>query len=452
MKDITSEQIETRVAMWQQVREEIYRCMKRAGDALFNLTDALLSESQATSLAELSLSPSFERKWPSIYEALEDGSIDIEKLRAVWIKALLAETGEDELIWMAVDSSVVERPDAHTSEDRGIIHLSNLPLVDKPIGVGWTVSSVVLLPEQPCSWAPILDQHRVRTDQTPIQVAIAQLQALNPLFGKRRVILLADRGYCTPEFLRACHDLGISVIIRMKSDRKLYRPAVRRYKKGPMPKDGPLFQGKRQETHGAPEAEVCELDAAGRVVRTSRWSDLHFKQDRDLSVKVIRVEREAAKDTKRDPRVSWFVMLDDVVPLGEVARSYGLRFSQEHGYRFLKGDLLWTQVHVRTPEQFDRWSWLVLIVFNQLYLARALGAAMFRPWECKERPVTPRQVRRMMPTLLSQLGTPARPCQPRGKAPGRPKGFHPQPAQRYPVIVKNPKKKKTPKKPLQATA
>jgi hypothetical protein len=189
MKDITSEQIETRMAVWQHVREDIYQCMNRAGDALFNLTDALLSKSQATSLAEWSLSPRFERKWPSVYEALEDGSLDLEKLRAVWVKALLGEKGEDELIWMAVDSSVVERPDAHTSQDRGIIHLSNLPLVDKPIGVGWTVSSVVLLPEQPCSWVPILDHHRVRTDQTPIQVAIAQLQALKPLFGKRRVIL-----------------------------------------------------------------------------------------------------------------------------------------------------------------------------------------------------------------------------------------------------------------------
>ena len=452
MKDITSEQIEMQVAVWQHVREQIYRCMNRAGDALFNLADALLSESQATSLAELSLSPSFERKWPSVYEALEDGRIDLEKLRAVWVEALLADKGEDELIWIAVDSSVVERPDAHTSEDRGMIHLSNLPLVTKPIGVGWTMSSVVLLPDVPSSWVPILDVQRVRTEQTPIGVAIAQLQALKPLLGKRRVLLLADRGYCTPEFLRACRELGISVIVRMKSDRKLYRPAVRRHTKGPLPKDGPLFQGKRQESHGVPEAEACEVDAKGRAVRTSRWSDLHFKEDRDLSVKVIRVEREAAKDTKRDPRISWFVMLDEVVPLEAVAKSYRLRFSQEHGYRFLKGDLLWTAVHVRTPEQFERWSWLVAIVFNQLGLARALGAAMFRPWECKERPVTPGQVRRVMPTLLAQLGTPARPCQPRGKAPGRPKGFHPQPAHRYPVIVKNPKKKKTPAVPLQEPA
>jgi len=42
MKDITSEQVDEKVAVWQHVRGEIYRCMKRAGDALFNLTDALL--------------------------------------------------------------------------------------------------------------------------------------------------------------------------------------------------------------------------------------------------------------------------------------------------------------------------------------------------------------------------------------------------------------------------
>jgi hypothetical protein len=374
----------------------------RAGDALFNLADALLSESQAKSLAELSLSPSFQRKWPSVYAALQDGIIAIDKLRAVWMEALLADIGEDELVWIAVDSRCVERPDAETSEDRGVVHLSNLPLVDKAIGVGWTESTVVLLPKQACSWTPILDQQRVSTEQTPVKVAIAQLQALKPLCGKRRVLLLADRGYCTPEFLRACSELGISVIIRMKSDRKLYRPAVRLHKKGPMPKDGALFQGKRSETHAVPDAQVCEQDAQGRAVRTSKWDNLHFKEDRELAVKVIRVEREAAKNTKRDPRVSWFVMLDDAVALQDIASGYRLRFSEEHCYRFLKQKLLWTSVHVRTPEQFERWSWLVACVFNQLCLARDLGQACYRPWERKEGELSPGQVRRVMPTLLCQ--------------------------------------------------
>ena len=70
MKNSTSEQDEKPMTVLEQHRQEIYGCLKRAGDALFNLTDAVLSESQARSLAELSLSPSFERKWPSLYEAL----------------------------------------------------------------------------------------------------------------------------------------------------------------------------------------------------------------------------------------------------------------------------------------------------------------------------------------------------------------------------------------------
>jgi len=449
MNDTTSPQVQPNVlARLQGIRQQVYGCFKRARDALFNLTDALLSESQAQSLPELSLSAFFERKWPSVYEALEDGWIDVEQLRAVWVNALLSEKGKDEPVWIAVDASGIERADARTSQDRGIIHLSNLPLVDKPIGVGWLFSTVTLLPDEPSSWAPILDQQRIQTEHTPIQVAIAQLQALKPLLGKRRVIVLADRGYCTPTFLRACHDLGYSCLVRLKSDRRLYGPGIRLHKKGPAPKDGALFQGKRKETQAAPEALWVEQDAKGRTVRISSFSNLHFKEDRELLLKVVRVERESAKDTKRDPRVSWFVMLDDFIALQEVASHYCRRFSQEHCYRFLKQDLLWTQVHVRTPEQFERWSWLVVTAFNQLCLARELGQALHRPWERQERSITPGQVRRVMPSLLVQLGTPARLCRPRGISPGRAKGFRPKPAARFPVIRKHPKK---PKKPLKAS-
>ncbi|GAC1558075.1 MAG: hypothetical protein NVS2B2_16320 [Ktedonobacteraceae bacterium] len=65
---------------------------------------------------------------------------------------------------------------------------------------------------------------------------------------------------------------------------------------------------------------------------------------------------------------------------------------------------------------------------------------MRQPWELNGRPVTPRQVRRVMPAILLQVGTPARPCQPRGKSPGRPKGFHPKRATHYPYIRKTSKK------------
>jgi hypothetical protein len=429
----------------KDIRQQLYASFERGADALFNLSDALLSESQAQSLPELSLSPVFERKFPSVYEALEDGRINVEQVRALWVKVLLAERAETEPIWLGVDGSNLARPDARTSADRTIIHLSNLPLVEKPIGIGWTFSTVVLLPEQTSSWTPILDQQRISSEQTAIEVAIAQLRVLKPLFGNRRVILLADRWYGTPEFLRACHELGYSVLIRLKSNRKLYRVPMRRHKLGAPPKDGPLFQGKRPETHGTADEVWSEDPPEGRRVQISRWNHLHFQQDRALDLSVIRVEREAAKGTKRDPRVSWFVMLDASIPLSQIAQQYRRRFSQEHNYRFLKQALLWTRVHVRTPAQFERWSWLVAVVFNQLYLARELGQALHRPWERTDRPVTPQQVRRVMPTILSQVGTPARPCQPRGKSPGRAKGFRPKPAPRFPVV------RKTLKVPLKAS-
>jgi hypothetical protein len=429
----------------KHIRQDLYESLERGADALFNLGDALLCESQAQSLPELSLSPVFERQWPSVYEALEDGRINVEQVRAIWVSVLLADRAENEAIWIAVDGSNIARPGARTSADRTIIHLPNLPLVDKAISIGWTFSTVVLVPEQTSSWTPILDQQRISSEQTAIGVAIAQLQALKPLFGNRRVIILADRWYGTPEFLRACHELGYSVLIRLKSNRKLYRVPVRIHPRGAPPKDGPLFQGKRPETHGQACEVWSEQHPSGTRVQISRWNHMHFQQDRSLDLSVIRVERAAAKGTKRDPRVSWFVMLDAVIPLPQIAQQYRRRFSQEHGYRFLKQELLWTRVHVRTPEQFERWSWLVALVFNQLYLARELGQALHRPWECTDRPVTPQQVRRVMPAILLQVGTPARPCQPRGKSPGRAKGVRPEPAPRFPVV------RKTLKVPLKAS-
>ncbi len=67
----------------REFRQQAYDCMERRGDALFSLCDGLLSEPQARSLPELSHSPFFERKWPSVYAALADGKIDIEALRRV---------------------------------------------------------------------------------------------------------------------------------------------------------------------------------------------------------------------------------------------------------------------------------------------------------------------------------------------------------------------------------
>jgi len=77
-------------------------------------------------------------------------------------------------------------------------------------------------------------------------------------------------------------------------------------------------------------------------------------------------------------------------------RAYLRRFDVEHTYRFSKNMLGWTTPSLCTPEQADRWTWLVLAALTQLRLARGLVDDLRLPWERPLDPakLTPARVRR----------------------------------------------------------
>ncbi len=260
-------------------------------------------------------------------------------------------------------------------------------------------------------------------------------------------MLLADRWYAVLRFVQACQAVQCPALLRLK--RKLYHrsPVREAGKRGAPRKHGALLQGSRPETLEAPDATWEGEDEQGQRVVVSCWHHLHFQEDVQTEMGAIRVQREVARGTKRDPKESWFVWTgEQLPPLEQVRLWYRKRFSQEHGYRFLKQALLWDEVRVRTPEPMERWNWVVACACNQVCLAHELGQAVQRPWESRQRPVTPQQVRRAMPSILSQLGTPVRASQPRGKSPGWTKGRRRTPAPRFPVVKKRPAKGKKPTK------
>jgi hypothetical protein len=264
-----------------------------------------------------------------------------------------------------------------------------------------------------------------------------------------RPIILADRWYACAPFLREMVAVPASCLLRVKCNRVFYRPALPRQpgQRGRTRLDGARFQCCDPSTHGQPDASWEGTDAKGRRIEVQCWKRLHLRQAREIEVSVIQVMRHGAEGSARDPAVSWFVWKgDEPAPLAEISPTYRLRSSQEHAYRLDKQVLLWDKPRFRTPEQTERWTQVVACVHNQLVLARPLVEAVYRPWEHRRGVVTLPQVRRAMPTLLFELGTPARPPQPRGKAPGRPKDFHPQPATRHPVIRKTSKTSKKHKK------
>jgi len=423
----------------RQFRHDLYDCFVKAKGALFNTIDALLTETSAKSFPELSQSPWFERKWSSLYEAFEDGRIDEKRMREVFALSL-PKADAEKWLWLGIDASKIARPDAVTSADRTAQHVHNLPECKNPVTFGWQFSTLVVLPPTPRSWTYILDQQRVSSQTTAIEVATTQLARLLPHLPAKTIVAL-DRGYDATWLWCRCSGLGIGILGRLKNNRCLYRVApVPTGKKGAPRKDGDKLQPKDVTTHAEPDGTWKGMDSKERPVEVTWWKQMHVKQARWLQLTVLRVVRPHATNKKRDPRVSWFVWIGEPeADLAQIALGYALRFGQEHGYRFDKQALLWEQPRLRTPEQFERWSHVVAMVHNHLVLARDLVEPERRPWESTQRPATPQQVRHAINKLLPRLGTPARPPQPRGKSKGRSKGAQIHKATRFPVVRKRPK-------------
>ena len=428
----------------QSYRQQTYGCLKRAGDALFNMADALITETQAKSFPQLSLSPFFERRWHSLYESLEDGQIDQNQLQKVFIKYLPMPSEGKRLIW-GIDATSISRPFSITSPDRTAMPIHNIPhSVPKKataITFGWKYSTVTVLPESPSSRTYILDQCRISSDKTDIQVAFEQIQQLVPL-SPMRPLILVDRGYDSNWFWCKCSGLPIDALARLKGNRCFYKSApAPTGKKGAPRKDGAKLKLDNPSTQNNPDEIYDTTDEKGRVVSIHCWKHMHVKDARWLDLTIIQVIRPHASDKERDPRISWFVYIGQDPPEGfaQIALLYYLRFSQEHGYRFDKQALLWTKPRLRTPEQFDRWSHIVAIAHNQLVLAHDLVEPELHPWENKHRTPTLQHVRRGLAKLLTQLGTPVPPPTPRGKSKGRSRGELVRKAQRFPVVHKTAK-------------
>jgi hypothetical protein len=425
----------------QQVRHEIYSCFYRAKDALFDMIDALITETQAQSFPELSRSPLFQRKWHSLYEALQDGKMNTKSLQETFIKYIPAPS-EGKRSVLGVDVTPIERPFSPTLSDRTAMPMHNIPHAapkkSTAITFGLRYSTVVVLPEEPSSWTFILDQRRVSSVKTDIEVAFEQLAEIVPQLPHRPLILF-DRGYVAIWLWCKLSGLACDALGRLKSNQAFYKPAPPHTgKKGQPRKDGEKLKLDDTSTQKNFNGTWEGNDAKGHSVQIRWWNKMHMKTARWLELTIIQVIRPRASGSERDPRMSWFAYIgqDPKEGIAQVTLLYGLRFGQEHGYRFDKQALLWTEPRLRTPEQFDRWTHIVTIAHNLIVLARGLIEAELRPWENKQREQTPQQVRRGLAKFLPEIGTPAHPPKPRGKSKGRSCGTVVPKAKCFPVVRK----------------
>ncbi|MFE4961281.1 transposase, partial [Streptomyces sp. NPDC056653] len=360
---------------------------------------------------------------------------------------------------IALDVTPWPRPDAECSPQR--LHCHRPCRCDgvRQTIPGWPYQVAAALGGGRSSWTGPLDAVRLGPEDDPTEVTAAQIRDLVARLeragqwrsGDLPVLFVLDSGYDLVRLTWLLREEPVRLLGRIRADRVMRAPAGKRRGTHPgrPPRHGAEFRLAQAATHPAPVQESAGVhDRFGQVLARC-WGHLHPKLDRRGSWADHEGELPIVEGTlvhlavehlpgNRDPKPLWLWHSDPDATAHDVDRLWRIflrRFDIEHTFRFFKQTLGLTRPRLRTPEQADRWVWLILAAYAQLRLARPLAEDLRRPWEKPLTPdqLTPGRVRRGYPRIRRTVGTPARAPKASHPGPGRPKGRTSIPAPRHPV-------------------
>jgi hypothetical protein len=143
-------------------RQEFYTSLTLRADALFELTDAVLcADGPVRSLVDLTLVAEHRRGHGAMYDALNQGRVEPERIRRSLSSLLLPRTSDGRLV-LAVDVSPWLRSDAATSAERLFCHVYGRGKGQAQLIPGWPYSFVAALEPGRTSWTAMLDAIRLR--------------------------------------------------------------------------------------------------------------------------------------------------------------------------------------------------------------------------------------------------------------------------------------------------
>ena len=454
-------------------RGEVFRCLSRRGDALLELADAVLCRpGRVHMLAELSLEPECRRGHGAVYDAVNAGQVRIARLRRA-LAALPLPRWDDGRIRLAADVSNWLRPDAATSPDRLFCHCYARGKGNAQLIPGWPYSVIAALEPGRTSWTLPLDAVRLGPADDATEVTAAQLRQVAERIiaaghwrdGDPDIVVVFDAGYDLTKLAWLLRDLPVEVLGRLRSDRVMYFPALPRLPgtNGRPLRHGAAFRLADPATWPAPAAVTSTATTRYGTARAAAWGRLHQQLaaragwegfDGELPVvegTLIRLHVDRLPGD-RTPEPLWLWSSAAGTSAGQVDRAWQAflrRFDIEHTFRFLKQVLGWTRPKLRDPAAADRWTWIILACYAQLYLARHLAADIRLPWQqpCPPGRLTPARVRRGFRNIRQTLPDLAGAPKPGKPGPGRPPGSKNQrPATRHDVgktVTRDQPKKKT---------
>lgn len=436
-------------------RSQFHASLTRWGDALFELCDAALcATGPVGSVPSLSLEPEFSRSHGSLYKSLAKGRIDEGRLRAL----LVDHRPKSWPMIFAVDASTFDRCDAECSPERGFYYSASKHSAGQPIVAGWNYQWICQLSFSPDSWTAPLDAMRVPPTKDTTNATAEQIRRLvGKLPSDAEVpLFVLDAGYDPIGIGHDLADARLEVLCRIRDDRVFYADAPTRPNRpkesgGRPPRHGKRWTCSDPQSWPEPSANLVAADPRYGTVTVTAWFGMHprllcrghwsdFDKPPIVKGSVIRVDVEhLPKPTSRTKKTLWLWWSGEGEPdLDRCWRAYLRRFDIEHTFRFAKQTLGWTTPSLCTPQQADRWTWLVVAALSELRLARGLVADLRLPWERPRDPslLTPCRVRRGFRRLRATIGTPASAPKSTKAGPGRPKGTRKPPRTRYPVIKK----------------
>jgi hypothetical protein len=459
-------------------REDLYWSLTRRRDALFEVGDAVLcAPGRVTDLARLSLVPEFGRGHGALYDALNAGHIGVGRLRRA-LAGVALPAWPDGGIRLAVDVSSWLRPEARASAERAFCHVHGRGRNAGQVIPGWPYSFVAALGPGASSWTLLLDAVRLGPGDDDGAVTAGQLREVFTRLaaaghwadGDPPVLVAMDAGYNVTRLAWLLRDLPVVLVARVRSDRVYWRaaPPKARGVSGRHARHGtPVRCGDPATWHGAQVVQDGHEARHGPVTATA-WTGVHqavhrhtggfedWPEDQELPViegTLIRLSVTGQRARGPAPAPMWLWASTPDAGDAQVRvlwQAYLRRFDIEHTFRFLKQQLGWTRPLLRDPAAADRWTWLLLACYAQLWLARGLAAVTRLPWQPPQPPaaMTPGRVRAGFRRARQITGTPASPAKPGRPGPGRPKGSrNKRKAPRHPVGKHTPKPPKQAKNP-----
>ena len=336
-------------------RQEFYLSLTARADALFEWTDAVLcADGPVRSLVELTPVAEHRRGHGAMYDALNHGRVEPERLRRSVSSLPLprAVDGAGRARGRCQPLAAFGRADQRTA---AVCHVYRRGKGQAQLIPGWPYSFVAALEPGRTSWTALLDAVRLGPTDDATAVTAGQLREVVDRLrvvghwrpGEKDIWIVLDSGYDVTRLAFLLADPPIEVVGRLRSDRVLRLP------KPPRP---PATWPAPQHTTSTDTARYGTAVAASgdrvppRLTHRGCWIDHHGELP-VIEGTLIRLQ-VAHLPGDRAPKPLWLWTSNPTAAGLEIDRAWQAflrRFDLDHTFRFLKQTLGWTAPKLRDP-------------------------------------------------------------------------------------------------------